>query len=269
MPTGRGPPKGGHTKGGNRFIKELWASACSCDCHKAGERDCRGTVNFRRREWRGDSALLLKDTQKEKHVRGKCVPCEGWEAPGPEEEGCGFRDCEEDWPKAVPRQFDPTEWRRSKCIRPYIRARPESCPSGLVGTSPGMDLVFTYNRAERFRCLQALKEIVVLVESDVTVARRGTRFLKLRDLSAWQSAHEWDTRDKIGQYLANYIGGHVSYGRACVRALGPDEWSMDFMWVLEDQQHPVDFPGLRNDCWIDSSKQMYFRWEQGMFVGGC
>jgi len=88
LPTGWGPPKGGHTKGGNRFIKELWASACSCDCHKAGERDCRGTVNFRRREWRGDSALLLKDTQKEKHVRGKCVPCEGWTPSGPEEEEC-------------------------------------------------------------------------------------------------------------------------------------------------------------------------------------
>lgn len=75
LPTGWGPPESGHTKKGNKFVKELWASGCSCGCHEPGGRDCKGTVNFRRREWYRDTDWLLKDKFKQKQVKGKCVWC--------------------------------------------------------------------------------------------------------------------------------------------------------------------------------------------------
>jgi len=69
MPTGWGPPKAGRTKKGNKFVKDLWASDCRCSCPES----CVGTVNMRRREWRGDSDKLVSEVERQKEVKGRCV----------------------------------------------------------------------------------------------------------------------------------------------------------------------------------------------------
>jgi len=69
LPTGWGPPKAGRTKKGNKFVKDLWASDCRCSCPDS----CQGTVNMRRREWRGDSDELVSEVERQKEVKGRCV----------------------------------------------------------------------------------------------------------------------------------------------------------------------------------------------------
>jgi hypothetical protein len=69
MPTGWGPPKAGRTKKGNKFVKDLWPSDCRCSCPDS----CGGTVNMRRREWRGDSDELVSEVERQKEVKGRCV----------------------------------------------------------------------------------------------------------------------------------------------------------------------------------------------------
>jgi len=69
FPTGWGPPKAGRTKTGNKFVKDLWPSDCRCSCPDS----CGGTVNMRRREWRGDSDELVSEVERQKEVKGKCV----------------------------------------------------------------------------------------------------------------------------------------------------------------------------------------------------
>ena len=69
MPTGWGPPKAGRTKRGNKFVKDLWPSDCRCACPDS----CGGTVNMRRREWRGDSDELVSEVERQKEVKGRCI----------------------------------------------------------------------------------------------------------------------------------------------------------------------------------------------------
>jgi len=69
MPTGWGPPKAGRTKKGNKFVKDLWPTECRCSCPDS----CGGTVNMRRREWRGDSDELVSEVERQKEVKGRCV----------------------------------------------------------------------------------------------------------------------------------------------------------------------------------------------------
>jgi hypothetical protein len=127
-----------------------------------------------------------------------------------------------------------------------------------------MWMMFQYDPTERARCDKSLRELVTAIRSRFT--KPGV-VVPLLHVQYKGGVSEWDKSTPDGYFLSQYIGGHVSYGRACVKVLTSEEWDIEFLWKLEDTQHREFNYG--QDCWIDSRLDRSFRWRKGQPPPTC
>jgi RHS repeat-associated protein len=193
------------------------------------------------------------------------------------------RTAEVDWGLASP-TFSIANWDivPRPAMRPYPRRGREGQATPVRTTTVDMLNLLSKSTKEAAVCNRALREAAKFAETDPRLTNGKRRYLlRKRIAPGWEGGYGpnswWQT-----WWEANYIGGHVSYGRATARRC-KDDMFLEFEWVLEDIEPMSDgnpfisagiqiygmHPGDPMPYWIDSSLKLTFRWKRYQFKGEC